>query len=213
MKKNNVITSLLAIGLCVFYTLCVRFYDYRAIGPLNSKVGFATLNERFKDYIGVHMTLYKVTNILGIFLGLIALAFVIIGVIQLVKRKKIFKVDKEIILMGCFYVVVIAVFFLFEKLKINYRPILDHGDLEASFPSTHVFITLCIGVSAMLITNKYFKPYRLINILIGLLMAAIIILRVISGVHWFTDIIGGIFIGGTLLYIFYSFLLVIKKKH
>ena len=213
MKKNNIITSILAIGLCVFYTLCVKFYDYRSVGPLDSKVGFATLNERFHKYIGVHMSLYKITNILGIFLGIIALTFVVIGIIQLIKRKNLFKVDKEIWLMGFFYVAVILVFLLFEKLKINYRPILDHGKLEASFPSTHVFITLCIGVSAMLVNKKYFKPYRLINILIGLLMSAIIVLRVISGVHWLTDIMGGLFIAGTLLYIYYSVLITFKKKH
>ena len=211
MKKQHIITSSMLLVLTVFYTLMVRFYDYRAIGPLNSKVGFANINEQFHNFIGVHMTLYKITNYLGLLLGLIAITYVIIGLIELIKRKKLKKVDKEILIMGAFYTIVILVFILFELLAINYRPVLKDGALDASFPSTHVFITMCICLSSILINKKYFKYYKIINIAIIVLMATIMILRTISGVHWLTDIIGGLFVGGTLSYIF-SFVISILKK-
>ena len=211
MKKQHIITSSMLFLLTVFYTLMVRFYDYRAIGPLNSKVGFANINEQFHDFIGVHMTLYKITNYLGLLLGLIAITYVVIGLIELIKRKKLKKVDKEILIMGAFYTIVILVFVLFELLEINYRPVLKDGALDASFPSTHIFITMCICLSSILINKKYFKYYKIINIAIIVLMAAIMILRTISGVHWLTDIIGGLFVGGTLSYIF-SFVISILKK-
>ena len=211
MKKQHIITSSMLLVLTVFYTLMVRFYDYRAIGPLNSKVGFANINEQFHDFIGVHMTLYKITNYLGLLLGLIAITYVVIGLIELIKRKKLKKVDKEILIMGAFYTIVILVFVLFELLEINYRPVLKDGALDASFPSTHIFITMCICLSSILINKKYFKYYKIINIAIIVLMATIMILRTISGVHWLTDIIGGLFVGGTLSYIF-SFVISILKK-
>ena len=85
MKKQHIITSSMLLVLTVFYTLMVRFYDYRAIGPLNSKVGFANINEQFHDFIGVHMTLYKITNYLGLLLGLIVITYVVIGLIELIK--------------------------------------------------------------------------------------------------------------------------------
>lgn len=203
MKKERIITGSMLLVLTIFYTLMVRFYDYRAIGPLNSKVGFANINEQFHNFIGVHMSLYKITNYLGLILGLIAIIYVVIGLIELIKRKSLKKVDKEIYLMGAFYVIVILVFVLFEFLEINYRPILKDGALDASFPSTHIFVTMCICLSSILVNKKYFKPYKIINIAILVLMLTIMILRTISGVHWFTDIIGGLFIGGTLSYMFY----------
>ena len=43
-------------------------------------------------------------------------------------------------------------------------------------------------------------------------MVVIVVGRLLSGVHWFTDIIGGIFIGVALLMTLYSVLDVVKKN-
>lgn len=51
----------------------VSLIDVRAIGPNGSTVGFAALNGRIHDLTGVHMTLYILTD----WLGLVPVAFML----------------------------------------------------------------------------------------------------------------------------------------
>jgi len=118
-------------------------------------------------------------------------------------------------LLGIFYVVVIALYVLFEKVIINYRPILMDNVLEASYPSSHTLMTLCICISSVFVNrqlfdNKVTKSLNIISIIMAILM---VIGRLISGVHWFTDIIGGIIISSALLMLFYSSLKIINKDN
>ena len=141
-----------------------------------------------------------------------ALGYAIVGLIQLIKRKSIKKVDKSIILLGCFYVLMVIIYFGFEKLHLNYRPILIDGKLDPSFPSTHVLLALFIGVSGILINKELFKKPLIINIVITLLVVSMIVIRTISGMHWLTDVVGALLIDSTLLYIFYSLITYQKTK-
>ena len=200
--KKKIIVSIEMLLLSVVYTLLIRFYDYAPIGPEASSVGFSSLNDVIHKLLPYNGICYKVSTILGFALGLIVLSFIIIGLVELIKKKSFFKVNKNIYFLALFYILVVGVFFLFEKLAINYRPVLEDGVLEASYPSTHVFITLAIGVSAMMIYPKVFnnkKLLKVLNVLIILLMGVIIVTRTISGVHWITDIVGGIIIASYLI--------------
>ena len=144
-----------------------------------------------------------------------AIVYVFIGLIQLIKRRSIFKVDKEIILLGLYYIIVIALYVFFEKVIINYRPILMNGFLEASYPSSHTLMTICICGSSILINKKLFnnKITKVINYLSIIIITITVVGRLISGVHWFTDIIGGILISSGLLMTFYSLLSIINKEN
>ena len=162
------------------------------------------------------MFFYKLTDILGYIAILMVVVYGIVGVIQLINRKSIFKVDKELLLLGGFYVCVLAIYVLFEKVIINYRPTLIDGVLEASYPSSHTMLSLCICGSAIMINNTLFKKikfYNYENNVALVLMVSILFGRIISGVHWFSDILGGVIISVTLLYIFYNLLNVIKKDN
>ena len=216
MKKKNIILSILLIIISIIYTLSVKYIDVDTIGPNNSKVGLSTINNYFHKLIGYHESLYKITSILGIFLFIIVGIYALMGIIQLIKRKSLLKVDKEIIVLGVFYIVVALIYVFFEKVIINYRPVIIEGELEASYPSTHTLLTLCIRISSIIINKlKYnnFKYRKYTNILTIILMLSILIGRILSGVHWISDIFGGITISLTLLTIYKTILLTIQKKN
>lgn len=201
MKKKNMIIAIILTVISVVYTLCVKYIDVKNIGPNNSSVGFASMNKFFNNLIGNHMWIYKITEVFGIILLLLVVIYGAIGIGQLIHRKNPFKVDPEIIKLGCFYVLMLLVYILFEKVVINYRPILIDGELEASYPSSHTILSLCVALSSLIVSHRYFnKNYiKLINgITIGL-MLVVLLGRMLSGVHWISDIIGGVIISLTLL--------------
>lgn len=214
MKKRNIIISIVLIILSVLFTVLVKNVDVKPIGPNESIVGFADINKLFHNLIGSNMTIYKITEVLGYIPIVMALVYVFIGLKQLIKRKSLLKVDKEIYVLALFYVLVVGVYVFFEKFVINYRPILIDGLLEASYPSSHTLMSICLCGSSIIINKKLFKNKfgDIENVFSVILILLIVIGRIVSGVHWFTDILGGIIISSTLLVIFYSIISNIKPK-
>ena len=212
-NKKNILICVLLVLISIIYTLLVKYVDTSTIGPNGSVVGFSSLNSFVFNLTGNNMTLYKITEILGIIPILIALMYAVIGLIQVIDRKSL-KVDKELIALGILYVVVILIYVFFEKCIINYRPVLIDGIFEASYPSSHTLLSICICGSALLI-NKYLfnnkKIYKYINIISIISMVLIVLGRLLSGVHWASDIIGSIIISITLLKILETYYLSIKK--
>lgn len=206
MKKRNLCISGGLILIAVIFTILIKVVDVKAVGVNNSNIGFSTVNKFVSEKIGVNMLWYNITDWLGVIPILLALGYAVIGGIQIVKRKSILKVDKEIIMLGVFYIIIVALYVLFEKLSLNYRPILINEIAEASYPSSHTLMSVCICGSAILVNKKLFnnKIAKIINILSLVLIVAIVAGRLISGVHWFTDIIGGILISSALLMSLYT---------
>lgn len=213
-NKKNILICILLVLLSIIYTILVKYVDTSIIGPNGSVVGFSSLNSFVFNLTGNNMTLYKITEILGIIPILIALMYAVIGLIQVIDRKSL-KVDKELIALGILYIIVILIYVFFEKCIINYRPVLIDGILEASYPSSHTLLSICICGSALLI-NKYLfnnkKIYKYINIVSIISMVLIVLGRLLSGVHWASDIIGSIIISITLLKILETYYLSIKKE-
>ena len=215
MKRRNVILSVIFTILAVGYTYLVKTVDVKAIGPNKSVVGFAKINTWFSNLVGSHMSLYKVTEILGLAVLLIVGLYGLIGLIQLIKRKSIVKVDREIILLGVLYVLMAIVYVFFEKFIINYRPVLIDGELEASYPSSHTILAICICISSLIVSKNYLSDnyLKVSNIVTILLLLGVFLGRVISGVHWISDIIGGVIISLTLLMYFYTLYDTRRKKN
>ena len=211
-RKNLIITILLLVSSIIFIVLLKRKY-IKCDAVNNSCIGLATINQFIFDKIGVNMIWYTITDWLGIIPILMSVVYAIIGLKQLMKRKSIKKVDKEILCLGAFYILVILIYILFEKCIINYRPILMNGFLEASFPSSHTLITICLCGSSIIVNNRLFKKKftKMLNVISLFIIIITIIGRLISGVHWFTDIIGGILISSFLLMLFYLILNLNKK--
>ena len=214
-KKRNFLISGILLLIAITFTIFVKVVDVKQIGVNNSSIGFATLNQFIFETTGVNMIWYHITDWLGLIPVFMAIVYAFIGLIQFIKRRSIFKVDKEIILLGLYYIIVIALYVFFEKVIINYRPILMNGFLEASYPSSHTLMTICICGSSILINKKLFnnKITKVINYLSIIIITITVVGRLISGVHWFTDIIGGILISSGLLMTFYSLLSIINKEN
>ena len=205
MKKKTKRNS--AISICLFFaftvwTVAVRFADVKPIGPQKSAVGFATLNSFMHNLTGVNMALYTATDWLGLLPLSFMLGFALLGLIQLIKRKSIFKVDRNILILGGFYVAVAAAYVFFEKVVINYRPVLISGFLEASYPSSTTMLVLCVMPTALLQLNERIRNKALklsTNIIITAFTFFMVIARLVSGVHWLTDIIGGCLLSASLV--------------
>ena len=213
MKKRNLIITILLLVSSIIFIVLLKRVDIKCDAVNNSCIGLATINQFIFDKIGVNMIWYTITDWLGIIPILMSVVYAIIGLKQLMKRKSIKKVDKEILLLGVFYILVISIYILFEKCIINYRPILMNGFLEASFPSSHTLITICLCGSSIIVNNRLFKKKftKMLNVISLFIIIITIIGRLISGVHWFTDIIGGILISSFLLMLFYLILNLNKK--
>lgn len=201
-KKKKLLVTGLFIMLSVVFTALTKVVDVRAIGPQNSEVGFASLNEAVHEFFGVNMVWYHITDWLGLLPIVSGMIFAGVGFVQLVKRKSLFKVDKSLIALGVFYLITLVIYILFEKYVINYRPILMDGYLEASYPSSHTLMVVCFMGAAMMVSRKLLKSRAVrtgIDIISILTIAITVIGRLISGVHWFTDIVGGLVISMALL--------------
>lgn len=201
-------------AIAIIYTLLVKYIDVQAIGPNDSLVGFTTINNFMFNLTGVNMLWYDITDWWGFVPLFIAFIYAIIGFIQMIKRRSILKVDKEILGLGVYYIIVIGLYIFFETYVINYRPILMDGILEASYPSSHTLLSVCICGSSLIINKYLFKNknfFKAENIISILSILVIVIGRFISGVHWFTDIIGAILISIALLKAFYIYVKSINK--
>ena len=205
MKKENqrnfcIATCMLLAFL--LWTVAIQFVDVEAIGPQESSVGFATINQFVHNLTGVHMSLYTITDWLGLVpLGFV-MGFALLGLIQWIKRKHLLKVDYNILVLGGFYIVVMALYIFFEMFVVNYRPILINGFLEASYPSSTTMLVMCVMPTAIMQFNSRIKNNRFkkcVNILIAAFIAFMVIGRLVSGVHWFTDIIGGALLSAGLV--------------
>lgn len=215
-KHNKILLfSCMFFLLFAIWTALVKLVDVKAIGPDGSSVGFASINGFFSDLLGYNDLFYKLTEILGLFPLAVIGCFGILGVYQLIKRKSLLKVDSDILILGIFYVFVLAVYVLFEVVVINHRPVLMDGVLEASYPSSHTLLALCVMLTAdMQLRIRLASPKlrTAASVCILCITALTVIGRLLSGVHWFTDIVGGVLfsVGAVLLY---KFFVQVYKKH
>ena len=202
MKKKMLCIGVALLAAFALWTVLVSVVDVRPIGPEGSSVGFATLNRFVHGLTGVNWFLYTITDWLGLVPIAVALGFAVLGLVQLIKRKSLLKVDHSILALGVFYIVVMAAYVFFEMVVINYRPTLINGYLEASYPSSTTMLVTCVMPTAMMqfrarIKNKAFS--RCVMVAISAFIAFMAIGRLMSGVHWITDIIGGVLVSAGLV--------------
>ena len=210
-KRQLLYIGVGTLSAFVIWTVLVCFVDVKPIGPDGSSVGFATLNGFVHNLTEVNISLYVITDWLSLVPIGVCFGFAILGLAQWIRRKSILKVDRSILTLGGFYLIVMAVYILFEVVVINYRPTLIDGYLEASYPSSTTMLVMCVMPTAMMqlrsrIQNKAFRQF--VMIVLAAFVAFMVIARLVSGVHWVTDIIGGALFstGITILYYSVSFL-------
>ena len=207
MKKN----CLIGVGLLVLFivfTVLVKTVDVKEIGRQGTEVGMATVNEAFNDLTGYHEGLYKATEVVGYVAFLVIGIFGGVGLWQLIKRKSLLKVDRDILILGGFYVIVLGCYVLFEKVVINYRPICAGDEtLEASYPSSHTLLLVAVMMTAIMqIAVRVRKASARNGLIAACAVVGVFVAlgRAICGVHWLTDIIGGLMLAISLSIIYYA---------
>ena len=216
MKRTFIISGII-LALFILWTVIIGSVDVSPVGPLGSSVGLATLNRQFHNMTGVHLELYNITDQLSIIPLAIVCYFAVTGLLQWIHRKKLLLVDHDILALGGFYTVVMALFIFFEICVINYRPIIMPGEElpEAAFPSSHTMLTCVIMGSALPMIRAYIKNTKLqlvLEIVCVLIIVTMVAGRLMSGVHWLTDIFGAVLLSVTLLGIFDGVKELVNKK-
>ena len=218
MKKNRVkgmTAGILLLLAFVLWTVLIMKVDVQPIGPLESSVGFAGVNGWFHQLTGVHMSIYTITDWLGLVPIIICACFGVLGLIQLIQRKSLMKVDPDIILLGIYYILVILGYLIFEMIPINRRPVLIDGILEASYPSSTTLLVMSVMPTLIFQANRRVKnenPRKTLVIGSVLFAAFMVIGRTVSGVHWLTDIIGAILLSAGLYLVYRSAVVMMDQK-
>ena len=218
MEKNG--RKLLFAGsgfmaVFIIWTMLIQTVDVQPVGQNGTNIGFAGVNQWFHKLTGVHMTLYTVTDWLGLVPIAVCMGFSVIGFIQLVRRKNLFKVDGDIMLLGIFYILVIAGYLIFEMIPINYRPIRINGCMEASYPSSTTLLVVSVMPTLALQVYRRVKNNALkyaVYICTAVFTLFMVVGRTISGVHWLTDIIGALLLSAGL-YLLYHGTVRLTEEH
>ena len=213
-KRFLGIGSILVVGF-VIWTLLIQRVDVQPLGVNGTDIGFATINCWFHQLTGVHMEIYTITDWLGLVPIFICMIFGGIGCVQLMKGRSLFKVDYDIILLGIYYVLVVFGYLIFEMIPINYRPILIEGFMEASYPSSTTLLVLCVMPTLIEQINRRSKNEivkKVIKALVIGFSAFMVFGRLISGVHWLTDIVGSIMLSIGLFCIYKAAVLLCYKR-
>lgn len=205
IRKKVLVTAVLFVLFAVF-TAVVSLVDVRPIGPQGTSVGLSSLNGLVRDSIGANTAWYRVTNLLGIVAIVLALGFAASGGVQLIKRKSLIKVDCQILLLGIFYVIVAAFYVFFEIVIVNYRPVILDTDVEASYPSSHTVLIVCVMSTAIMELRRRLTDKKVMRVasecLAGAVIAVTVVGRMLSGVHWFTDIVAGCILSAALVMLY-----------
>ena len=198
-------TAAFLFAAFILWTTAICLIDVKPIGPNNSSVGFAAFNAWFHNLTGVHFTLYHITDWLGFVPVAFCFGFAILGLVQWIQRKKLCLVDRSLFVLGGYYLIVIFCYLFFESVVINYRPVLLDGFLESSYPSSTTLLVLCVTPTAMVqFKERIQKPkvLHIVNGLISLFAVFMVVGRLVSGVHWFSDIVGGMLLSFALVMLY-----------
>lgn len=208
MKINQKVLFYAAVamtGLFFLFTILVKVVDVQAIGPNGSEVGFATMNAAF--FSGKHTWLEIISKIFGILAILTAALMAVLGVVELILRKSVLKVDSPVLVLGALYIVTILFYVFFNFVAVNYRPVPEaNGELEASYPSSHTVLAVVVFATAPLVVKRLLSPWPGAKYLgLGFYGLAVltVVTRMFSGVHWLSDIIGGLFLSAALILWYY----------
>ena len=205
LKRRYWLKGIVLLGLFVVWTILVTKFDVVYNELTGTSIGFGTMNLKVHAWTGVNWTLYHITDWLGLIPVLLCVVFGGLGLIQWIQRKGLRHVDQDLIWLGLYYVIVIILYLFFEMVPINYRPVLIEGRLEASYPSSTTLLSLCVMLSVMYQIHQRWnhKGLRYLGMgLSGMFMIFMIAGRILSGVHWITDIVGSILLGIGLFFIY-----------
>lgn len=218
MKKNekkSLLIGSIFIAMFAVWTVLILTVDVQPLGQNGTSIGFATFNCWFHHFTGVNMVIYTITDWMGLVPVAICLSFAGIGLVQLIKRRSLFRVDADIMILGVYFVIVFLAYAIFEMIPINYRPILIEGRMEASYPSSTTLLVLSVMPALIEQIQRRLSDIRVKRIITIAAIAFSVFMvtgRLISGVHWFTDIVGGVLLSAGLFTVYKAVVMLTIKK-
>ena len=213
--KKGIMIGVALVLAFILWTVLIQTVDVQAVRVKGTKVGFAGINTWFHQLTGVHMGIYTATDWLGLVPIAVCIGFGLLGFIQLIRRQSLLKVDPDIILLGVYYILVIIGYLVFEMIPINYRPILIEGAMEASYPSSTTLLVLSVMPTLIFQINRrvgHTGVRTAVTVFAVLFSAFMVIGRLVSGVHWLTDIIGAVLLSAGLYIVYRSAVMVADQK-
>ena len=215
-KKKSLLMGSISLAMFAVWTVLILTVDVQPLGQNGTSIGFATFNCWFHHFTGVNMAIYTITDWMGLVPVGICLVFAGIGLVQLIKRRSIFRVDADIMILGVYFVIVFLAYAIFEIIPINYRPILIEGRMEASYPSSTTLLVLSVMPALVEQIKRRLSGIRVKQIITIAAIAFSVFMvtgRLISGVHWFTDIVGGELLSAGLFMLYKAaVMLALKEK-
>ena len=199
--RRDFIAGMALLASFVLWTALVQIVDVQPVGQNGTDIGFAMLNTWFHNLTGVHMSLYTITDWLGLVPVAVCLGFGMLGFVQLVRRRNLIGVDSDLLLLGIYYILVAFTYLVFEAVPVNYRPVPIDGVMEASYPSSTTLLvlsvmpTLAYQLERRLGNSPFAKGAAAFAIVFSTFM---VVGRLISGVHWATDIVGAVLLAAGL---------------
>ncbi len=218
-SKSKLLFTICGVLLAIFvvFTIVVAFVDKSFAGESGASVGLSLLNRAVFECFGTSRVWHIITELLGYLAFAVALGFALLGLYQLVRRKGLFKVDVDILLLAGLYAAVAVFYVLFEAVIVNYRPILVDGVLEASYPSSHTMLFCTVLGSAPVLINRRLGDRRrlilAVNIISALLCTVMAVGRLLSGMHWFTDIIAALLLSAFLITLYMLVLSLLDRQN
>ena len=213
--KKGIVTGIALILAFIVWTILIQRVDIQPAGVNGTDIGFTAVNTWFHQLTGVHMGIYTVTDWLGLVPIVICVCFGVLGLVQWIRRRSLTKVDPDIILLGVYYILVILAYLVFEMIPINYRPVLIEGAMEASYPSSTTLLVLSVMPTLIFQVGRRTQnlTVRTLTVACAVLFSAFMVIgRLISGVHWLTDIIGAVLLSAGLYILYRSIVVMMDQK-
>ena len=199
------ITALFFLATFTVFTVMVMRYDVQDIGFNGAPVGFATLNGAVHALFPYDEGCFAASEYIGYFCLGIAGVNALIAFIDFIKARGFRHMHRRYILTMVLYAVVVGAYVLFEFYEVNERPVAA----EASYPSSHTLLALCVLYSEIVLLGHSARRLRLwadiLRMLFVALMVAMVFMRLLSGVHWLTDICGSILLSLSLCTMYGTF--------
>ena len=214
-EKENLLIGSIFLAMFAVWTALIQSVDVQPLGQNGTSIGFATFNCWFHHFTGVNMAIYTITDWMGLVPVVICLIFAGIGLVQLIKRRSLFRVDADIMILGVYFVIVFLAYAIFEIIPINYRPILIEGRMEASYPSSTTLLVLSVMPALVEQIKRRLSGIRVKQIITIAAIAFSVFMvtgRLISGVHWFTDIVGGELLSAGLFMLYKAAVMLALKE-
>ena len=219
-KKGFTIPIILAVVFALLFIaliLIVKTVDVAAVGPAGTEVGLSAVNSAVHNRFDALFE--KISKYIGYAAILVVALCAVLALVQLIKRKSILKIDGELLALGGVFAITAGLYALFEVAVVNFRPVLEEGQTfpEASFPSSHAMLIAVVFIATAVFVHKHLladKPVlrNIIVFALSLIGVTGVFCRFFSGVHWLSDIIGGILVSLALIFLYYAIVRLIESR-